>query len=167
MSLFGALSSLVGLTTAFIPAPLPGLYGVIAIPIGTLLLLTARDIVGKTGAATFIQFVSGVISTLLPGGPPVVWIILPTWIIGGVVIDLFLYTTHQKISTSRVASGIAGLIYNIPGDLLLFWAFNTFLGWAWPFSFFLYGFLAIHAVLGGLAGVFVPEFLARIKSAIR
>lgn len=167
MSLFGALSSLVGLTTAFIPAPLPGLYGVIAIPVGTILLLTARGIVGKTGAAAFTQFVSGMISTILPGGPPVIWIILPTWVIGGMVIDLFLHITHQKISNSRVASGIAGLIYNIPGDLLLFWAFNTFLGWAWPFLFFLYGFLAIHAVLGGLAGLFVPEFLARIKSAIR
>jgi hypothetical protein len=167
MSLFGALSSLVGLTTAFIPAPLPGLYGVIAIPVGTILLLTARDIVGKTGAATFTQFVSGVISTILPSGPPLIWIILPTWLIGGIVIDLYIYITHKKISNSQVTSGIAGLIYNIPGDLVLFWAFNAFLGWAWPFQFFLYGFLGIHALLGGLAGLFVPKLLARIKSVIR
>ena len=167
MSLFGTMSSLVGLTTAFIPAPLPGLYAVIAIPVGTILLLTANDIVGKTGAATFTQFVSGIISTILPGGPPVTWIILPTWVMGGIVIDLFLYVTHQNISNSRTASGIVGFIYNIPGDLLLYWAFNTFLGWAWPFLFFLYGFIAIHAFLGGLAGILIPDILKRIKPAIR
>ncbi len=167
MALFGAMSSLATLTTAFIPAPLPGLYGVIAVPAGTIFVLTAREIVGKTGAATFTQFISGVISTLLPGGPPVKWIIIPTWVMGGIVIDLFFHVTHREIHDSRLASGIAGLIYNIPGDFLLYWAFNTFLDWTWPLLFFLYGFVAIHVLLGGLAGVFVPDILDRIKPVIR
>ncbi|MGQ9642125.1 MAG: hypothetical protein ACUVUF_08445, partial [Candidatus Bathycorpusculaceae bacterium] len=59
------------------------------------------------------------------GGPPVVWIIVPTWVIGGIVIDLFFHVTRQKIRDSRLVPGIAGLIYNIPGDLLLYWAFNS------------------------------------------
>jgi ABC-type thiamin/hydroxymethylpyrimidine transport system permease subunit len=114
MSLFGCMSSLATLTTAFIPAPLPGLYAVIAVPASTIFVLAAREIVGKTGAATFTQFVSGVVSTFLPGGPPVVWIIVPTWVIGGIVIDLFFHVTRKKSRDSHVASGIAGLIYNIP-----------------------------------------------------
>jgi len=167
MSLFGCMSSVVTLTTAFIPAPLPGLYALIAIPAGTIFVLTAREIVGKTGAATFTQFVSGVISTFLPGGPPVVWIIVPTWVIGGIAIDLFFHVTRRKIHDSRLVSGIAGLVYNIPGDFLLYWAFNMFLGWAWPLLFFLYGFVAVHVILGGLAGVFVPDILNRIKPLIK
>jgi hypothetical protein len=161
------MSSLATLTTAFIPAPLPGLYAVIAVPAGTIFVLTAREVVGKTGAATFTQFVSGVISTFLPGGPPVVWVIVPAWVIGGIVIDLFFHVTRRKIYDSRLASGIAGLIYNIPGDFLLFWAFNMFLGWAWPLLFFLYGFVAVHVILGGLAGVFVPAILERIRPLIK
>jgi hypothetical protein len=167
MALFGSMSSLVTLTTAFIPAPLPGLYAVIAVPAGTIFVLIAREVVGKTGAATFTQFVSGVVSTFLPGGPPVRWIIVPTWVIGGIVIDIFFYVTGKEIRWSRLASGFVGLIYNIPGDFLLYWAFNMFLGWAWPLLFFLYGFVAIHALLGGLAGLFMPDILNRIKPVIR
>jgi len=63
MSLLGCLSSLTTLTTNFIPAPLPGLYGVVAIPVGTILVFMARDMVGKPGAATFTKLVSGVLST--------------------------------------------------------------------------------------------------------
>jgi hypothetical protein len=166
MSIFGCLSSLATLTTYFIPAPLPGLYAIVAIPANTIFVLTVRDIVGKTGAATFTQLVSGVLSTILPGGPPLIWLILPTWVLGGLVIDIFLHVTRQKIGNSRMASGIVGLIYNIPGDFLLYWAFNIFLTWAWPLIFFLYGFIAIHALLGGLAGAFVPDILDRIKLAI-
>lgn len=166
MTLFGSMSSLATLTTAFIPAPLPGLYAVVAIPAGTIFVLMVRDIVGKTGAATFTQFISGVVSTLLPGGPPVRWIIVPTWVMGGIVIDLFFHVTRQEIHDSRLASGIVGLVYSIPGDFLLYWAFNMFLGWAWPLPFFLYGFVAIHAFLGGLACVFVPDILDRIKPVI-
>ena len=166
MAIFASLSSLVGLTTAFIPAPLPGLYGVVAIPVGTIIVLTIRAIVGKTGAATFTQFVSGVISTILPGGPPVIWIIIPSWVLGGVVIDLFFHVTHKEIQDSRVADGIAGLIYNIPGDILLYWAFMMFLGWAWSLPLFLYGFLAIHAILGGLAGVYMPSLLNRLTPVV-
>jgi len=163
MSLFGAMSSLVTLTTAFIPAPLPGLYGVIAVPAGTIFVLTVREIVGKTGAATFTQFVSGIVSTFLPGGPPVRWMIVPTWVIGGITIDLFFQIMGSR--NSRVTYGTAGLIYNIPGDFLLYWAFSTFLGWSWPTLFFLYGFVAVHSVLGGLAGMFVPDVLSRVKPA--
>lgn len=167
MSLFGCMSSLATLTTAFIPAPLPGLYAVIAVPAGTIFVLTAREIVGKTGAATFTQFVSGVISTFLPGGPPLLWIIIPIWVIGGIVIDLFFHMIGQGNRDARLVFGIAGLICNIPGDFFLYWAFNMFLGWAWPLSFFLYGFVAIHVILGGLAGVFVPDIIDRIKPLIK
>jgi ABC-type thiamin/hydroxymethylpyrimidine transport system permease subunit len=166
MSLFGSLSSLVTLTTAFIPAPLPGLYAVIAIPVGTVLVLTAREIVGKTGAATFTQFLSGVISTLLPGGPPVRWIIIPTWVMGGIAIDFFLHMTRRDTYPSRLVSGIAGFIYNIPGDFLLYLVFNMVLQWAWSLPYFLYGFVAIHAILGGIAGLFTPTILDRIKPVI-
>jgi len=167
MSLFGCMSSLATLTTAFIPAPLPGLYAVIAVPAGTIFVLTAREIVGKTGAATFTQFVSGVVSTFLPGGPPVIWIIVPTWVIGGIVIGFFFHVTPEEVHYSRVASGIAGLIYNIPGDFILYWAFSVFVGWMWSLPFFLYSFVAIHSILGGLAGVFVPDILDRIKPVVR
>ena len=166
MSLFGVLSSLATLTTALVPAPLPGLYGVIAIPACTIFLFTAREIVGKPGAATFTQVISGIVSTILPGGPPVIWIILPTWMIGGIVVDFFYYMT-RKIHGSRAVYGVAGAIYNIPGDLLLYWAFKTYLGWAWPLPFFLYGFVGIHAILGGLAGVFTPYILDRVKPLIK
>jgi hypothetical protein len=162
MSLFGAMSSLVGLTTTFIPAPLPGLYGLIAVPAGTIFLMASRVIVGKNGAATFTQLVSGVVSTFLPGGPPLVWVIIPTWVMGGVVMDLSFIMIH-RFNGSRLAYGVAGAVYNIPGDLLLYWAFNTFLFWGWPMFFFIYGFVLIHSVLGGLAGVFVPDILDRIK----
>lgn len=166
MSLFGVLSSLATLTTALVPAPLPGLYGVIAIPAGTIFLLTVREIVGKPGAATFTQVISGIVSTILPGGPPLIWIILPTWVIGGIVVDLFYYMA-RKIHGSRMFYGVAGAIYNIPGDLLIYWAFKTYLGWAWSLPFFLYGFVAIHAILGGLAGIFTPFILERVKPLIK
>jgi len=165
MIMFGVLSSLVTLTTAFIPAPLPGLYGVIAVPVGTIFLFMAREIVGKTGAATITQFVSGILSTFLPGGPPVVFIIIPVWIMGGIVVDLIFYFTRY-IHRSRVAYGFAGLIYNVPGDFVLYWAFITFLGFAWPLYFFLYGFIAVHAVLGGIAGIFFPDVMRRVEPII-
>jgi len=77
MAVFGCASSLITLTTSFIPAPLPGLYAVIAIPVSTILTLTVVEMVRKFGAATFTQLVSGILSTFLPGGPPVAWIIIP------------------------------------------------------------------------------------------
>jgi hypothetical protein len=44
MAVFGCASSLTTLTTAFIPAPLPGIYAIIAIPVSTILILTVvRD----------------------------------------------------------------------------------------------------------------------------
>jgi len=162
MSVFGCLSSLTTLTTAFIPAPLPGLYGLIAIPVGTILLLVVREVVGKTGAATFTQFVSGLVSTILPGGPPVRWMIIPTWVVGGVVVDVIFHIAKRR-RNKRLVYTVTGLIYNIPGDLLLYWSFSFFLGWTWPLMFFLYGFAAIHAALGGLAGLFTPEILKRVK----
>ncbi|MCD6470521.1 MptD family putative ECF transporter S component [Candidatus Bathyarchaeota archaeon] len=128
MLVFGCLSSLTTLTTAFISAPLPGLYGLIAIPAGTIFLLIVREIVGKTGAATFTQFVSGLISTMLPGGPPVKWIIVPTWVAGGLVVDAIFYVAERK-RNKRLIYALTGLVYNIPGDFILYWSFSVFLGW--------------------------------------
>lgn len=167
MSLLGCLSSLTTLTTNFIPAPLPGLYGVVAIPVGTILVFMARDMVGKPGAATFTQLVSGVLSTFMPGGPPLKWIIVPIWVSGGVVIDLLLHATRARLGESRWVSTTVGLIYEIPGDLILCWAFRAFLGWYLPLLFFMYGFVAIHALLGGLAGLFFPDILNRIEPVMR
>jgi hypothetical protein len=166
MAVFGCASSLTTLTTAFIPAPLPGLYGIIAIPVGTILTLTVVEIVGKFGAATFTQFVSGVLSTFLPGGPPVAWIILPGWCISGLIIDSILYPAKKKPSESRLLTTIAGLIYNVPGDFLLYWSFVAFLGWDYSLFFFLYGFMIIHMVLGGLAGMFTQDVIRRIKPVL-
>jgi hypothetical protein len=70
MAVFGCASSLATVTTAFIPAPLPGLYAIIAIPASTILILIVVEIVGKFGAATFTQLIGGAVSMLLPGGPP-------------------------------------------------------------------------------------------------
>jgi len=163
MAVFGCASSLTTLTTAFIPAPLPGLYGIIAIPVSTILTLTVIEIVGKFGAATFTQLVSGILSTLLPGGPPVAWIIIPGWCISGLLIDSILYPTKKKPSESRLLTIIVGLVQNVPGDFLLYWSFVAFLGWDYSLFFFLYGFMIIHMVLGGLAGVFTPDVIRRIK----
>jgi len=165
MLVFGCLSSLTTLTTAFIPAPLPGLYGLIAIPMGTIFLLVVREIVGKTGAATFTQFVSGLISTMLPGGPPVKWMIVPTWVAGGLVVDAIFYVAERR-RNKRLIYALTGLVYNIPGDFILYWSFSVFLGWTWPLMFFLYGFVAIHAVLGGLAGLLTLGILKRIEPVI-
>ncbi len=166
MAIFGVLSSLVTLTTAFIPAPLPGLYAVIAVPVGTIFLFIAREIVGKNGAATITQLVSGILSTFLPGGPPVLFIIIPTWVTGGIVVDLLYYFT-RNIHRSRAFYGVTGLIYNIPGNFILYWTFITFLGWAWSLLFFLYGFIFIHAILGGIAGIFFKDIMRRIEPVIR
>jgi ABC-type thiamin/hydroxymethylpyrimidine transport system permease subunit len=163
MAVFGCASSLTTLTTAFIPAPLPGLYGIIAIPVGTILTLTVVEIVRKFGAATFTQLVSGAVSTLLPGGPPVAWIIIPGWCISGLLIDAILYPTKKKPSESRLLTTIVGLVYNVPGDFLLYWSFVAFLGWAYSLFFFLYGFMIIHMILGGLAGMFAPDVIRRIN----
>ena len=163
MAVFGCASSLTTLTTAFIPAPLPGLYGIIAIPVSTILTLTVVEIVSKFGAATFTQLISGVLSTFLPGGPPVAWIIIPGWCISGLLIDSILYPTKKKPSESRLLTTIVGLVYSVPGDFLLYWSFIAFLGWDYSFFFFLYGFMIIHMVLGGLAGTFTPDVIRRIK----
>lgn len=165
MLVFGCLSSLTTLTTAFISAPLPGLYGLIAIPAGTIFLLVVREIVGKTGAATFTQFVSGLISTMLPGGPPVKWMIVPTWVTGGLVVDAIFYVAERR-RNKRLIYALTGLVYNIPGDFILYWSFSVFLGWTWPLMFFLYGFVAIHAVLGSLAGLLTLGILKRIEPVI-
>jgi len=162
MTIFGCASSLTTLTTSFIPAPLPGLYAVIAIPISIILTLTVVETVRKFGAATFTQLVSGVLSTFLPGGPPVAWIIIPGWCISGLLIDLILHLARKKPSESRLLTTIIGAIYNIPGDFLLYWSFVTFLGWAYSLFFFLYGFMGIHAILGALAGIFTPDVIKRI-----
>lgn len=145
--------------------PLPELYGVIAIPIGTILLLTAREIVGKMDAATFTQLISGLISTLLPGGPPVKWMIVPTGVAGGLAVDAILHAARHT-GNKRLIYVFTGLTYNIPGDLILYWFFSFFLGWTWPLMLFLYGFAAIHAILGGLASLLVPELLKRIEPAV-
>jgi len=166
MSVFGCASSLTTLTTAFIPAPLPGLYAIIAIPVSTILTLTAVEIVRKFGAATFTQLVSGVLSTFLPGGPPVAWIIIPGWCISGLLMDVVLYLAQKKPSESRLLTTIIGVVYNIPGDFLLYWSFITFLGWAYSLFFFLYGFMIIHMILGGLAGMFTPDIIRRIKPVL-
>jgi hypothetical protein len=166
MTVFGCASSLITLTTAFIPAPLPGLYGIIAIPVGTILTLTVVEIVRKFGAATFTQLVSGALSTFLPGGPPVAWIIIPGWCISGLLIDSILYLTKKKPSESRLLTVIVGLVYNVPGDFLLYWSFVMFLGWEYSLFFFLYGFLIIHMILGGLAGMFTPNVIKRIKPVL-
>ena len=164
-AIFGCLSSLSTLTTAFIPAPLPGLYAVISIPVGTILILTLRTIVDKKGMATFTQLISGLISTILPGGPPVKWLIVPVWAIGGMVIDV-LFQIGDPMRNSRLFYVLVGLTYIIPGDFLLYWAFSVFLHWTWPLFFFLYGFVAIHAILGGVAGFVVPDILKRIRPRI-
>jgi len=166
MTIFGCASSLTTLTTSFIPAPLPGLYAIIAIPVSTILTLTAVEIVRKFGAATFTQLVSGVLSTFLPGGPPVAWIIIPGWCISGLLIDSILYLTRKKPSESRLLTTIIGVVYNIPGDFLLYWSFVAFLGWAYSLFFFLYGFMIIHMILGGLAGIFTPDVIKRIKPVL-
>jgi len=163
ISIFGCISSLTTLTTTFIPAPLPGLYAVIAIPISTILTLTVVEVVRKFGAATFTQLVSGVLSTFFPGGPPVVWIIIPGWLISGLLIDSIVYLAGKKPSESRLLTTLVGIVYNIPGDFLLYWSFVTFLGWAFSFIFFLYGFLMIHMILGGVAGVFAVDVIRKIK----
>ena len=113
MTIFGCASSLTTLTTSFIPAPLPGLYAVIAIPISTILTLTVVETVRKFGAATFTQLVSGVLSTFLPGGPPVAWIIIPGWCISGLLIDLILYLAKRRPSESRVLTTVIGAVYNL------------------------------------------------------
>ncbi len=168
IAVLGCASSLTTLTTAFIPAPpsLPGLYAIIAIPVSTILTLTVVEIVRKFGAATFTQLLSGVLSTLLPGGPPVVWIIIPGWFISGLLIDSILYLTKKKPSESRLLTTVVGLVYNIPGDFLLYWSFVAFLGWAYSLFFFLYGFMIIHMILGGLAGMFTPDVIRKIKPVL-
>jgi len=163
MAVFGCVSSLTTLTTAFIPAPLPGLYAIIAIPVSTILILTVVEIVGKFGAATFTQLVSGAVSMILPGDPPVVWIIIPGWCISGLLIESILYLAKKKPSESRLLTIIVGLVQNVPGDFLLYWSFVAFLGWDYSLFFFLYGFMIIHMVLGGLAGMFTPDVIRRIK----
>jgi len=166
MTIFGCVSSLTTLTTNFIPAPLPGLYAVIAIPVSTILTLTVVETVRKFGAATFTQLISGVLSTFLPGGPPVAWIIIPGWCVSGLLIDSIIYLSGRKPSDSRLLTTIIGAVYNIPGDFLLYWSFVTFLGWAYSLFFFLYGFMVIHMLLGGIAGIFTPDVIRRIKPVL-
>jgi len=162
ISVLGCISALTTPTTMFIPAPLPGLYGIISIPISIMLTLLAVEIVGKFGAATFTQLISAAISTLLPGGPPVVWVVVPAWCLGGIIIDVTFYLFKKRPSQSMLAAAVAGLFCNVPGDFILYWSFVTFLSWGFPLIFFLYGFLAIHMILGGMAGVFAPSVIERI-----
>jgi hypothetical protein len=166
MTVLGCVSSLTTLTTAVIPAPLPGLYAVIAIPISTILVLIIAEIVGKFGAATFTQFVSGTLSIFLPGGPPIVWMVVPAWCLGGIVVDGILYLADKKPSESRLTTTVIGLLYNIPGDLVLYWSFMIFLNWAYSPIFFLYSFMMIHMILGGFAGVLAPNVITKIKPLI-
>jgi len=166
MTIFGCASSLTTLTTNFIPAPLPGLYALIAIPVSTILTLTVVDIVRKFGAATFTQLVSGILSTFLPGGPPVAWIIIPGWCISGLIIDSIVCLTRRRPGESRLLSTIIGAVYNIPGDFLLYWSFVAFLGWAYSLFYFLYGFMAIHMLLGCIAGILTPDVIKRIKPVL-
>jgi hypothetical protein len=169
MAVFGSASSLTTLTTAFIPAPaqLPGLYSIIAIPVSTILTLTVVEMVRKFGAAAFTQLVSGALSTFLPGGPPVAWIIIPGWCISGLLIDSILYLAEKKPSESRLLTTTVGLVYNIPGDFILYWSFVAFLpGWTYSLDFFLYGFLIIHMILGGIAGMFTPDIIRKIKPVL-
>ncbi len=161
MTLLGCLSALTTLTTNMIPAPLPGLYGAISIPLGTILVFTARALVDKPGAATFTQLVSGVVSTILPGGPPIPWLIIPVWTLGGIVVDLA--SLSLDFSESIMASLLVGLIYGVPGDLLLYYAFRVILGWFMPPVFFLYGFLLIHSLLGGIGGLLSPSIIKRLR----
>lgn len=167
MTILGCVSSIASLTTNFIPAPLPGLYALIAIPVSTILVLVATEFVGKFGTATFTQLVSGALSTFLPGGPPVVWMIIPTWCMGGIIIDILLYLTKKKPSESRSVTTTIGLLYNIPGDIALYWSFITFLGWSLSPIFFLYGFIMIHMILGAVGGAFLPSIISKIQPLLR
>jgi len=124
-----------------------------------------RAIIDEPGVAVFTQSVSGFVSMLLPGGPPIKLLILPTWIIGGVVVDL-LFQLAGPSHRSRVFYGLTGSLYIVPGDFLLYWSFSIFLNWSWPLLFFIYGFVFIHILLGGLTGLLIPNLIERIKPVI-
>jgi len=54
-------------------------------------------------------------------------------VLEGILVDLILHMAPKQ-SNPRVIYGIVGLVYNIPGDFLLYWAFSTFFGWLGPYS---------------------------------
>jgi len=62
--------------------------------------------------------------------------------------------------------GRLGVVYNIPGDFLLYWSFVTFLGWTYSLLFFLYGFAAIHMLLRCIAGILTPDIIKRVKPVL-
>ncbi len=165
ISIFAGISSISTSTTLLIPAPLPGLHGVISILVSTVLLLALRTLIDKDGIATFSQFVSGLISTFLPGSPPIKWMMVPAWILGGVTVDA-LFRLMGAMRNSRLFYGMIGALYLLPGDVLLYWSFSVFLNWRWPLLFFLYGFIMIHALLGLISGLVVPETVEKIKLAL-
>jgi hypothetical protein len=82
---------------------------------------------------------------------------------GGIVIDIILYLAKKKPSESRLVATIIGLLYNIPDDIASYWSFATFLGWAFPLIFFLYGFIMIHMILGAVGGAVSPNIILKIR----
>ena len=80
--------------------------------------------------------------------------------------DSILYLAEKKPSELRLLTTTVGLVYNVPGDFLLNWSFVAFLGWTYSLFFFLYGFMIIHMILGGLAAMFTPDVIRKIKPVL-
>ena len=77
-----------------------------------------------------------------------------------------LFKLLSRIRGSRLFYAIIGSTYIVPGDIILYWSFSIFLHWTWPLLFFIYGFVAIHMILGLIASLIVPDILRRVKPEI-
>jgi ABC-type thiamin/hydroxymethylpyrimidine transport system permease subunit len=165
MTVFAAVGASFILTTplihAVIPIPLPGFGGMVAIPVSTAFLLIAVGLVRKVGSATFTSTIMGVIELLLPGGPGI--LVLPSSILTGMVVDVFLWALRRNVDDSRSVTASAAFMPTLATTWFMWWGFRVLYGQTVPLIIFVAIFMGLHGILRIVGGLAAYSILKRIR----
>lgn len=164
ISLLGASAGLGILTTHLFHAllPLPGLGGLVVVPLGAACLVIARDRVHHPLAAGLTRTVQQALVFMLPGGPP--WahhpLFFPLMLVDGFLLDVVAWLAPRRWSQTWFTAGLAVAVTGLVGTLLQGGAALVLLGGgqgplAQGLVPFVGLFVGLHSLLrfgGGVAG---------------
>ena len=168
MATFAAVGACFSLTTplirAVMPIPLPGFGGMVAIPVSTALLLIAAGLVRKVVSATFTSTIMGVIELPLQGGPGI--LVVPSSILTGIVVDVFLWALRGNVDDSRSVAASVAFMPTLATTWFMWWGFKVLYGQIIPLIVFVAIFIGLHGILritGGLLAYFILKRIRRLN----
>jgi hypothetical protein len=171
ISLLGASAGLGILTTHLFHAllPVPGLGGLVFVPLGAACLVIARDRVQHPLAAGLTRTVQQALVFVLPGGPP--WVhhplLVPLMLVDGFLLDGVAWLAPRHWSRTWWTAGLSVAVTGAAGTLLQTGATLMLLGagqgplaqGVLPFLGLFVGLHSLLRFLGGAAGWTVTRTL--------